>query len=279
LTPDMPQERVTWSGSLHQTFRLVPEPSKNLKPFLEADGLTPDELLRLLPYDRARAGGSERELPDPKRYRDGKQVYETIGLLYEDEGGRVRVTRLGAATRRFMNVINAPNAVILGRHAAYALAACQLRNPTGAGKKYDASMRVFPFAFIWRAMLALEGKLSSEELNRALMRVRDETDLARAIGLIRDSRVSGAPEAMGERVVETEPIEDRIIPWISMASFGWTLIQDKKGQDGTFYTIRPNAFEVVREASRIHHKHREFGSTAEYSEHVARWAGLPEDLR
>lgn len=83
-------EELTWSGSLHQTFRLLPRDnqSANLRPFLQADGLTPEELLERLPYDRARAKDQTKTAPDPKRYRDGRQVYQTVGLLYEDGGGQ-----------------------------------------------------------------------------------------------------------------------------------------------------------------------------------------------
>lgn len=174
----MAASELTWSGSLHQTFRLLPRDrqSGNLKPFLEAEGLSPTDLLEKLPYDRARAKDQTKDAPDAKRYRDGKQVYQTVGLLYEDDGV-VHVTDLGVATRRWLDIVTPKNRVILARHAAYALAACQLRNPTGAGKKYAETVDVFPFAFIWRAMLALDWRINSDELNRGLFKVRNADQL------------------------------------------------------------------------------------------------------
>jgi hypothetical protein len=267
----------TWGGSLHQTFRILPQPSPNLRPFLESDGLSPEEVLGKLPYDKARSSGGDA--PDPKRYRDGRQVYQTAGLVYE-AADRLRVTGLGRATLRWLDIIHEKNVVILGRHAAYALAACQLRNPTGAGTAYAASMVVFPFAFIWRAMLALDNRISSDELNRAIFKVRNEDELGQAIGRIAEARTAGTVEPMGEETISGDRKDDRIIPWISIASFGWTLIANKgDAEERGYYTIPVRTVDVVREASLIRHKHREFQSVGEYVDWVSACAALPPDLR
>ena len=178
----MPRDsRKVWGGSLHTSFRLLPEPSGHLKPFLTSDQLTPDDVLGKLPYDtnRSKAAGSK---PDPKRYRDARHLYEITGLLYES-ANVIHLTDLGFATLRWIDILTPKNVGILGRHAAYALSACQLRSGTGA-QPYDASVHVFPFAFIWRAMLALDGKISSHELNRALFKVTEEAELSIAIDRI-----------------------------------------------------------------------------------------------
>jgi hypothetical protein len=276
-----PAPVVTWTGSLHLTFRLLPtdQQSRNLKPFLDAEGLSPEELLARLPYDRERSGDPASAGPDAKRYRDGKQVYQTAGLLYEDSG-KVRITALGAATRRWLHIINAKNRVLLVRHAAYALAACQLRNPTGAGERYAAAVEVFPFAFIWRAMLALDGKISSDELNRGLFKVTNDDELTDAIKLIRMARASGDSGALGDEAVTGPRKNDRIIPWMSLASFGWTLFSDKRGaEDSDYYELDAHTLAVVKEAAKVQHRHRAFSSVPEYVEHLARSAALPKDLR
>lgn len=277
-------ELVTWTGSLHQTFRLLPieGQSSNLRPFLESDGLTPDQVLDALPYDvaRARARGSIATRPDPKRYRDGKQVYQTAGLLYEGDDGRVHVTELGAATHRWLSILTPKNCVLLARHAAYALAACQLRNPTGAGQRFDDSMAVFPFSFIWQAMLSLEGRISSDELNRGLFRVHNEEKLHLVIERIRESRKANDTSLIGDEVITGSAKNDRIIPWMSLASFGWTLFPDKRGGNDTgHYELAKPTRHVVMEASRIRHNHREFATTTDYVEHLSRCASLPKDLR
>src|SRR6202041_1394751 len=103
------------------------------------------------------------------------------------EEGKLHVTSLGQTTLRWLNLMNEKNVFILGRHAAYCLAACQLRNPTGAGQ-FDPSVTVFPYAFIWRAMLALDGTIDSDELNRAMFRITSEAELLDAITKIQAAR-------------------------------------------------------------------------------------------
>ena len=279
-----PAKLTTWTGSLHQTFRLLPvnDQSRNLKPFLESDGETPDALLLRLPYDvaRAQARGSQRTTPHPKRYRDGKQVYQTVGLLYEDESHTIRLTDLGFATLRWLTIITENNSVILARHSAYALAACQLRNPTGAGRRFDDSLEVFPFRFIWTAMLALDGKISSEELNRALFKVKNEDDLDTAIEAIAAAREASDLSLLGPEVVTGKAKNDRIIPWMSLASFGWTLFPDKREREGsTYYELIPRTIDIVKQAAHWRRKHRDFSSVSEYVEHISASAVLPEDLR
>lgn len=271
-----------WSGSLHQTFRLLPRDrqSPNLRPFLEGDGLTQAEILARLPYDRARSGAASAGGPDPRRFRDGKQVYQTVGLLYEDDAGRIRVTSLGKATLRWLDLINPVNRLILARHAAYALAVCQLRNPTGAGRRYDASVDVSPFAFIWRAMLALDGRITSDEINRGLFRVTSEGELAVVVDKIRDAREKGDPTLVGPETITGTAQNDRIIPWLSLASFGWVLFPDKRGTQGAdYYELDPETTPILREAARTRVYRKTFENVGDYVNHIAEAASLPEDLR
>jgi hypothetical protein len=266
-----------WGGSLHLTFRLLPEPSNNLRPFLDSEGLYEEEVLWRLPYDVARAHGGAGQ-PDPRRYRDGRHVYQTAGLLYEDEAGLIRITELGGATLRWLPMLTQKNAVILGRHAAYALTAAQLVNPTRAGQKYDPALRVFPFSFIWRAMLDLDDRISSDELNRALFKVRNEDELSRAIGAIALARREDNVDVMGEETISGPVKNDRIIPWISIASYGWILISNKEaGSD--YYTIPNTTRALLREASQLRRRHVDFDSVGDYVKHLSRAAALPLDLR
>jgi hypothetical protein len=214
--------------------------------------------------------------PDPKRYRDGRQVYQTAGLLYEADDGRIRITELGRAVLRWTTIITPNNCTILARHAAYGLSACQLRNPSDSGAKYDASMVVFPCQFIWRAMLMLDGRVSSDELNRGILNVQNAEHLVEVVGRIADARSTGNPTAIGDEVVSGSKKNDRIIPWMALASFGWTLFPDKQGG---YYQLSPRTLDIVKEASRIQRKHREFSSMREYVEYISRCAALPKDIR
>ena len=275
---------TTWGGSLHLTFRLlpVPERSRHLAPFLESHGLTAAELLRKLPYDAARARdkGKRRTGPDPRRYRDGRHVYQSVGLLFESPDGRISLTALGQATRRWLRILTSRNAVVLARHAAYGLSACQLRNPIGSGKHLSSHVRVFPFQFIWRAMLALDNRISSDELNRAIFKVQNHDELNDAIQRISDARRTGNGTALGAEAISGKGKNDRIIPWMALASFGWLLFPDKRsGDNPMYYQIPPTTRQVLHEASRIKHRHRLFSTVEEYVRYVSRSAALPRDLR
>lgn len=261
-----------WGGSLHLTFRLLPTPSNNLKAFLESDGLAPAAVLAKLPYEARRGTNATATA---RRYRDGRQLYQTAGFLCED-AGHVRVTELGTTLARWLDIMNDKNVVLLGRHAAYALAACQLRNPSETGSGYDPDVEVFPFSFIWRAMLELEGRISSEELDRSIFRVTNADELKAAIVEIQDARGAHDPTRLGARTLGDN---DRIIPWMSLASFGWTLIDDKRTTGTAYYQIHPGAVRLLRDAVQIRHKHRDFPSVRDYVTYVSDAAALPPDLR
>lgn len=284
--PNGTRSSFGWGGSLHTSFRLFPEPVDHLRVFLNSEGKTEDEVLNALPYHRARAGIRAGARPDRKRYRDPRQVYQTVGLLYEDKqrGGApvIRLTELGRTVRRWLPILNEKNAPILGRYAAYALAACQLSNPISVtGRRMGADVKVHPFAFIWRAMLALDGKISSDELNRAVFRVRNEEDLEEAVDRIRLYRRGRLRlQEIGAETITGPRKNDRVIPWIAAASFGWLLIADKRrGEVTGYYHIPESMMPLLTEAAYVRHRHREFSSIPDYVEHISRAAGLPQDLR
>lgn len=275
---------LPWQCSFRSTFRLFPDPSgqrDQLDVFLASDGKTMEEVLAALPYHRARAA-TPGELPNAKRYRDGRQLLRTVGLVYDEADGktwRLHVTDLGHAVRRWRPLINTRNSTVLGRHAAQALAACQLRNPTREGRRYGPDVVVFPFAFIWRSMLALDGWISSEELNRAIFRTENEDDLQDAINRIRIARRCNDPSILGDEVVTERAKNDRILVWMAWASFGWTLIGDKRQSTSGVYEIAPNAERLLSEAAALKHRHRDFTNEINYIEYISECAGLPEDLR
>jgi hypothetical protein len=219
-------------------------------------------------------------MPDARRYRDFRYVYQYAGLLFEDDTGHLRITELGNATRRWLGKLTLGNSPVLGRHAAYALTACQLRNPSPAARSYPPNIQVFPCTFIWRAMLALDDRINSDELNREIFRVTDLASLDQAIERIQESR--DRPEQSG--ILQPETItdarkNDRIIPWISLASFGWLLIAEKRESGGEWYQIRPKARSLLREAAQIKHRHRDFPNIESYVRHISDAACLPQDVR
>lgn len=276
---------MVWSCSFHSSFSLVPTGKRTdeaVDLMLDGDGRTEKELLAVWPYDEARgkAGGK----PDPKRVRDARQLLRTIGLVWTDTDGPenvLRVTDFGRATRRWRPQITRSNARVIARHAALALSACQLRNPLPEARGYEEDVVVFPFQFIWKAMLQLEGRITSDELNRSIYKTKNSSDLDQAIGAIRAARAANDVTILGPEVAGQENKNDRVLVWMCWASFGWSLIQDKRrSTDGKSYTIAdPWAWRILSIASGIHHEHRVFASERAYVEYISRSAGIPKDVR
>jgi hypothetical protein len=269
----------SWEGSLHQTFRYFGKSSENLSVFLSSNGKTPDEVLSSLPYDAKRSRGANNATPDPKRYRDGKQVYQTIGLLYEDQA-KLHVTEFGNAALRWQPLINQANFKIFSKHALMALSVCQLRNPSASGQKYPNTIEVFPFAFIWEAMLSLGGRISSDELNRSLFKVQNYNELLKSIANIRRSREEGNVDLLGDETISGERKNDRIIPWMSLASFGWTIFPDKRGaSERNFYEISTETVSLVESVLFMRRKHSNFQNLKDYCLYIPENACLPRDFR
>ena len=92
--------------------------------------------------------------------------------------------------------------------------------------------------------------------------------------------VSGDVTVLGDEIITGQGTNDRIIPWMALASFGWTLFPDKReAGEGGFYELSADTLDVISEASQVGHRHRDFASTEEYVEYIARSAALPKDLR
>ena len=267
-----------WKTSLRQTFRLLPGPSSNLQVLLEADGLAEAAVLQQMQYHAERAGtrGTGTGVPDAKRYRDNRQVFRSVGLLYERKGV-LHVTPLGVATHWWLDKLTEKNIPVLARFAVYSLAAWQLRSPLPEARDYPADMKVFPYAFIWRVMLGAGGKINSMELKCEVMRLANETEIAPAIARILEYRRTGNAAVMQAAVaIDTD---DRLIPWMSLASFGWALIADKKDSQDNYYCIRPDARRILERAADMRHPHREFPDEVSYLEQIERAAAIPQDLR
>lgn len=260
----------TWGKGRRFSFRILPRDRASfyLKPGLQSDGLKKEEVLRRLPYHRERAE-SPGKIASARRYRELKLISEAIGLGYQEED-RFHVTAFGKAVLRWLDFADERCIPIIGRNAAQALSAVQLRNPTRAGKKYDSAVKVFPFTFIWKAMLQLDHRISSDELNRAVLKTSCEDELNVAVERIITARESRNPEDMGPELITGGGKNDRIIPWMALASFGWSLIMEKRaGEFEGYYEIRPNCVALLRDAVAIRREHREFDNIRDYVEFVS----------
>lgn len=266
-----------WAASLHQSWRLYEEPSERLRVFLESDGLHRDDVLAALPYEASRSQAKASGGPDPKRYRDPRHVFEIAGLIVEREE-HVTLTPLGHAVRRRISQPTLANLLLVAPYAANVLAAGQLRNPTPAGKGYPPDVQVHPFLTIWRVMLGCESRITSEELNRVVLRIPSDEHVSGAIAQIRNARATlrdypdaSLDEVLGQRVIEGKSVSDRLIPWMALASFGWLLIADKQGGE---YRIRPEAEQLLVRAASVYPAHRVFGDRLQYYDYLARVSGL-----
>jgi hypothetical protein len=196
--------------------------------------------------------------------------------MYE-EGDLVRITPLGKATLWWLDKLNEKNLPVLAQYAAYALSSWQLKNPTPEGRQYASDVKVFPYTFIWRVMLLTDRRISSDELARTVLRITEESQIEEAAERIRKARSTGKIDDLGERVVD---LNDRIIPWMSLASFGWTLIQDKsEGDAAGFYQIPDHTLRILERASEIQRPHLTFSDELTYLKHISRAAAVPIDLR
>lgn len=275
-------DRTTWKTSLRSTFRLVPQPRTQeevqqrqiLRTFLESEGEGEATVLPKLPYSKDRGNGADAA--DDKRYRDPRQVFRSVGLLYERDR-KLHVTPLGKATYWWLDHLTEQNVPVLARFAAFSLAAWQLRNPLRDGKEYASHVNVFPYAFIWRVMLAADGRVDSTELKCEVLRLTDQSEIEGAVARILRYRSTGDATAMQAPIgVDSD---DRLIPWMSLASFGWALIGDKKDSTDGYYRIRPDSLSVLERAAEVRHVHRDFATEQAYLEYIERAAAIPEDLR
>ena len=96
--------------------------------------------------------------------------------------------------------------------------------------------------FIWRAMLALDNRINSDELNRGLFKVCDAAQLEECIAKIRQAREQNDLSILGDETITGDKKNDRIIPWVSLASFGWTLFPDKGNE--AYYQLDDSTLSV-----------------------------------
>jgi hypothetical protein len=104
---------------------------------------------------------------------------------------------------------------------------------------------------IWMLMRACDDRLSNEELNRAMSALASFSDIADVTRAVRDSRSTGHPEAIGDRIYENEKYgtdkatdqRKAINPLFLLCGGGGTII-DLGGADG-FRMLRPASIPSI----------------------------------
>lgn len=277
---------MPWSNSFHESFSVVPtgKPTDaQVNLFLSSHGKSERDVLAAWPKGRPNmiTAGQPLKPANPKQFRNMSQLLRNIGLAYTDTSGNdgvVCVTRLGQEVLEWrQDGLNGSNVRIIARYASRAIAAAQLQNPTREAKGYNGT-RVFPFQFIWRAMLSLDNRISIPELERAMFVVNNEADLGEAILKIRHFRETGNLNDLGPTNANGD--DEGVAAWMCWASFGWSLIPKRKaGGDGYYRIPHGWPLQIIREAATTRQRHRTFSTDREYVEHLSACAGLPPDLR
>ena len=246
----MPQD--TWSTAVHGVIPPVDlslslrEAHAYLYAFLRSE----NEEFRD-PYEPIRANirqvieeNAERPRPaaqrpsatiEPQRLRSWKSELEELGFFYVDDEQRIKTTALGRMIRDLHEDLSTKISGANDHIAALALAVLNrhvLHNPlTTADYPSDADLH--PYRAIWRTARALDNRIHWQELNRVLLKVLREEDLAAAIAQIKAVRdVSGGTytqeqlDALGFPAVdEGDETRRRITPWLTRAGFGGTFLQ------------------------------------------------------
>jgi hypothetical protein len=179
----------------------------------------------------------------PSRARTYRKMYERLGLLYHRDG-QIKLSRFADELRGIEEKVQVSISdlnLVLARTAAGILVRYQLDNPTDTSDAVR-DCNVHPHFCIWKAMLALDNKIHFEEMNRVILRVRDESDIGEAIRKIQSARLilggdySQADEAsfvqnLGDPVHTNQP-SARIASWYSQAGWGGLLIERHADSDG-----------------------------------------------
>jgi len=140
--------------------------------------------LGLLLQMEGRSGTKEEDVKavtgeDLSRPRRWHKIFERMGLLFLNDGGVTELTDLG----RFMVQAEATASKNfrreLARLAVSVLRKYQLKNPVDEGEDhYPDDCDIHPYWAVWKAAIALDGRIHWDELNREIFRVRSR-DLGR----------------------------------------------------------------------------------------------------
>lgn len=181
------------------------------------------------------------------RLRTYRKMYERLGVVRK-EGEKLRVTGFGKELANLANTLSKERDEILQALAIRAskiLVRYTLRNPVEHGAEFnllpeDCDIR--PFVAIWKSMLALEGRLHFQEMNRVLLHVLYMRDLEAAISKIQRARKELTAnyndkdeqrlrELLGPEANPDQP-SARMAAWFSMAGWGGLIIERNSDASG-----------------------------------------------
>lgn len=235
-TTEFPKVNIT----IDTSFR------EHLAAFLKLDGIGWND------YD------AQREISDQtvanSRMRTNRKMYERMGVIYRDDD-KIRLSHLGLQMKNLeSDLIEAKERILshIRLTAIDILSRYQLRNPVD-GPELPASCDVLPCVCIWKAMRALDNKISYEEMNRVILHIMEMNQLDEAIQIIRNARArydtySVLDEATLNSVlgnpVHTDQPTARIAPWFSFAGWGGLVIKQNVDNNGFRYLVEETVPQI-----------------------------------
>lgn len=295
---NVPPPSRSWGSLGQHAFQLLPTPSPELRHLLSTDSISAPVLVAQLLHDQdhqlmyddpyqmdilatQKVWWSSRNRVDHAigRYQDMLQLCELMGLCYEGTDHQLHVTPFGMLVFRLLDQLNEQNSRLLHSYAVQALTVCQLASPLHRAPDVAAD-NLFPCICIWRALLALDGWLSTEELHRVLLQVMTMEDLDAAILRIAHARTTQDDISSGFPAFPSSHVASQVHTWMSLASFGWTLLAPEYIGDAAWcYRVRPTATAFLTRAVRSHPRSYHFPTVHAYVTYIAQAAGVPQDVR
>lgn len=233
---------LNWRSNLRGNLVLWPGWSRNISVVLQQHGRPYDEEAFLAEIRRGQTTAGPN---DTRSVRNTAEILMLSGLADRSRTDRdlFRLTKLGACAYQFLS--DESGRRVANEHNLHLIGVPFLR-----GLLAVAEMRE-----IWNLLLACEGRLSNEELNRFMARAQQLGHYASASVDILRARHENDPRLIGRRFYRDEDYGNAaqesdqrkaINPWFLLAGAGWLLLNSRAEDDGEMRTARDWALDAAR---------------------------------
>lgn len=249
----------------------------------------PDEQLAVLLQMEGRQGRSEDAVLAQtgvalKRPRRWHKIFERMGLFYPGDG-TTRLARMG----RILRDASAPNGLerLVGREALELLKRYQFDNPVE--RALPAGCDVHPYFAVLKVAAELDWKVHWDEVNRELMRIMRDSEIAAVILKIRAARqeqgyddflgrTSNAAGFLAARTHEAEVgappgktpegqlRDQQMTPFLRRAGFGGLFLQSPGTSGGGYWSVPEPVRDIVDDALARTPVSRSFATEQEWIE-------------
>ncbi len=257
-----------WDINLRTNLRLWEEPLPNIAALVQADGSVydEDELLKGFPKKDGKAPA------DTRAVRNTFEVMAHAGLMHRaGEPQRLVLTSLGRSVFTFLGTIGGTRFATEGNRAI--LSAPVIR----------ALSTIIEIRAIWALMRGADNSLSNEELNRAMGRIADLSQVAEVALSIRRAREEGKPDLIGGRIYKpdefgTDKESDQrkaINPHFLLAGGGGLFITLGAGE---MRTIEPWAVGLIDDALEVTPPLMHASTDSSAVESISSWSCVQESV-